>query len=281
VGTALFDFAERIDILMIGFYLDEADVGIYSAASSIARFLLIFTASTMPVVATLAAEAAGRGTVHEMGRLQRTTTRWMLFFTGPLAAGLLLYPEEAILFLFGGEFAGGASSLRILVLASLVPILTGPIGLLLDALGKTRWTLANVFFRLVINFSLNLLLIPRFGISGAACGTLAALAIAAIFQWIQLAKLVPLAGNYRGWGVPLAALAGSAALSFGSHWALSSILPGETGRILSALISGAILVLCFGFAVRRIPGCLEDADREVIRLVWNRARFTGGLSGRR
>ena len=242
------------------------------------RAVSSFLRARCPSWPTLAAEAAGRGTVQEMGRLQRTTTRWMLFFTGPLAAGLLLYPEEAIAFLFGREYSGAASSLRILVLASLIPVLTGPTGLLLDALGKTQWTLANVALRLAMNFGLNLVLIPRFGILGAAWGTFAALAIAIALQWNQLAKLVPLRGNYRGWGRPLLALAASTALSFGIHEALKPVMAGEGARILSALICGAVLVLSFVIAVRRIPGCLESADLEVIRLAWNRARTRTGLS---
>lgn len=280
-GTALFDFAERIDVLMIGFFREEADVGIYSAGSSIARFLLIFLASTMPVVATLAAEAAGRGTAHEIARLQRTTTRWMLFSTGPIAAGLLLYPAEAITLLFGHEYSGAASSLRILVLACLLPAWGGPTGLFLDALGKTRWTLAIVFLRVLTNILLNLVLIPAFGIAGAACGTLGAVALALALQWRFLIKHVPLQGNYRGWGRPLLVLAGSSALSFGVHRAMAGALAGEHARVISALLAGLVLVGSYSFAVRRIPGCLEPADWEVIRFVWNRARSTAGASGRR
>ena len=279
-GTALFDLAERIDVLMIGFFHEEADVGVYSAGSSIARFLLIFLASTMPVVATLAAEAAGRGTPHEIARLQRTTTRWMLFSTGPIAAGLLLYPTEAITLLFGHEYSGAASSLRILVAACLVPTLAGPTGLFLDALGKTRRTLVIVFIRVLANILLNLLLIPRFGIAGAALGTLGAVVVAVALQWNLLRKHVPLEGNYRGWGRPLAVLAGSSLLSFLAYRTFLGMMPGDP-RVLCALLAGAVLVASYFVAVRRIPGCLEPADWEVLQMVWNRARPTTWASGRR
>ncbi|HET9886515.1 MAG TPA: flippase [bacterium] len=280
-GNALFDLAERIDVLMIGFFHEEADVGIYSAGSSIARFLLIFMASTMPVLATLAAEAAGRGTAHEIARLQRTTTRWMLFSTGPIAAGLLLFPVEAITLLFGREYNGAATSLRILVLACLIPTLGGPTGLFLDALGRTRWTLAIVFLRVLTNVVLNWILIPRFGIVGAACGTLGSVLLAVVLQWMRLIREVPLQGNYRGWGRPLFVLAGASALSYFAHRAIRIALPGEHAQVLAALLAGLVLVGSYFFAVKRIPGCLEPADWEVVRVAWNRLRATAGSSSRR
>jgi O-antigen/teichoic acid export membrane protein len=280
-GTALFDLAERIDVLMIGFYREEADIGVYSAGSSLARFLLIFLASTLPVMATLAAEAAGRGTAQELSRLHRTTTRWMLFSTGPIAAGLLLYPVEAITLLFGPEYSGAGSSLRILVVACLVPALTGPTGLFLDALGKTRWTLAFIVVRVLANILLNLILIPRFGIEGAAWGTLGAILLGTALQWNQLIKHVSLEGNYRGWGRPVLVLAGCSLVSFIAHRAMIGRIPGEHAGVISALLAGMILVASFFLAVRRIPGCAEPEDWEVLRIAWNRARLTTGASGRR
>ncbi len=271
-GGVLFDLAERVDVLMIGFYLDESAVGVYSSASTIARFLFLFLASTMPVVATLSAEHAGRGSVEEIARLQRTTARWMLFSTGPFAAGFLLFPEEAITILFGREFAAGAASLRILIPACLVPILAGPIGLFLDALGKSRWSLGNMIVRTSLNVLLNLVLIPRLGIAGAALGTLISLVVANGLFWIQLGTLVPLRGNYAGWGRPLLVLLAASGSSWATAAVLRLVLPGEGGALAAAFLAGIVLLAAFGFGVRRVPGCLEREDLEIARVVRDRLR---------
>ncbi len=280
-GGVLFDLAERIDVLMIGLYREEADVGIYSAASSVARCLLVLYASTLPVAATLAAEHAGRDDREALSRLQRTTARWMLLFAGPFAAGFLLYPAEAIAIVFGREFVDAAASLRILVPAAMIPILLGPTGLLLDALGKTSWTLSNVIARTLVNVGLNALLIPRFGIEGAAWGTLGAIAVVNGLFWTQLGALVPLRGNYRGWGRPLLVLIASSVASALVHAALRRLMPGESGALAAALLAGVALVALFAIGVRRIPGCLEPGDLELLRFARGRWRLLRGSASAR
>ncbi len=277
-GGVLFDLAERIDVLMIGLYREEADVGIYSSASSIARCLLLFYASTLPAAATLAAEHVGRGERTQIGRLLHTMTRWMLFFSGPFAAGIFLYPREAIAVLFGGEYAGGAATLRILVPAVMVPMVLGPTGLFLDAMGKTSWTLGNIVVRTALNIALNLLLIPRFGIEGAAWGTLIATFLGAALLRFQLGTLVPIPGNFGGWGRPLLVLAGASAASLLVDVGLRRALPGPSGAVGAALVAGVVLVGLFGLGIRRIPRCLEPGDLEVLKSVREQWRSLRGSS---
>jgi O-antigen/teichoic acid export membrane protein len=260
-GAVLFDVAERIDILMLGLYLDEGHVGIYAAGSALARSLLLLFASTMPVIATLAAEAVGRDRPEEIALLRRTTARWMLFFTVPIAAGFFLYAREAITVLFGREYAASATTARILIPAYLFSIVVGPLGLFLDALGKTHWTLANIAGRVLLNVGLNAVLIPRLGVVGAAIATSVAIVLAVTVHRINLGSLVGFRGTYAGWGRPLAVLAAACATSVGAaRLMVATGAGGANVDVVAALVGGAVLVAAFWIGVKRVPGCLGEGD---------------------
>lgn len=267
-GGVLFDFAERIDILMIGLFRDEAQVGVYAVGSALARALLLLVASTVPVVGTLAAEAVGRGSAEEIAKLHRTVTRWMLFFTAPLGAGLLLFPEEAVTLLFGRQYAEAAATVQVLVLAYLTGVLAGPVGLLLNTMGKTHWTLANMAIRTAINIVLNLLLIPRFGIVGAAWGTVVSLAVASALMLVWLGRMAPIGRSYAGWGRPLLVLCGASALGWGaSRLLMAAGVGGAVAPWATGLAGGAVLLATFAVGVKVVPGCLEEGDLALLRLV--------------
>jgi O-antigen/teichoic acid export membrane protein len=262
LGGVLFDFTERVDVLMLGIYREEADIGVYAAASALARGLLLFHASAMPAAGTLAAEAVGRGAPQDITRLLRLTARWALLFATPFALGLLLYPREVLSILFGGEYVEGAATLRVLVLGCLVVVLSGPMGLFLNTLGKTQWTMMNMVARTALNVALNVLLIPRYGIVGAAISTMLSLIFAvSVFAW-QLSRLVPTKGVFEGWGRPLLVLA----VSGGAGVATSHLIrtSGIAGENAAALAGGLVLLILFAFGVKRVPGCLREGDLELV-----------------
>jgi len=184
---------------------------------------------------------------------------------------LFLYADPALSLLFGREFAGSATTARLLIPAYLVSILAGPLGVFINAFGKTHWTLANVVLRTLLNAALNLVLIPRFGIVGAAAGTLIALSFAvALHRW-QLRSLVTFRGTYAGWGRPLAVLAGAAALSLGAArlWREGGI-GGANADIVAGLVGGAVLLAAFWIGVRVVPGCVRENDLALLGFVRER-----------
>lgn len=269
-GGVLFDLAERIDILMIGFFRDQAAVGEYSAASTTARSLLIFVASTMPVVATVAAEAVARGRKEDLANLQRTIARWMFLVMAPLATGLLLFPEQAIRVLFGDAYRGAASVMQILVIASLAASLTGPLGVLMDALGKTSLSLANMIVRTILNVVLNLFFIPRWGALGAAWATLISLVMSQGLFWWQLRTIVPIRAEAKSWILPGAILLGSTGIAIAIERTIAAF--GFQDRAFPAVVAGGVLILVFVGGVRATPHCLEPQDLEVARALRNRIR---------
>ncbi|MBZ0267789.1 oligosaccharide flippase family protein [bacterium] len=261
--------AERIDILMIGYFLDEARVGLYASGSAVARTLLILLASMMPVTATLAAEYAGRGDRAGIADLRRRAGRWMLLLGAPIAVAFGLFPAFLVTTLFGDEYAGGAPILRILAPGYLAAIVLGPLGVIIAALGKTTWSLQNALVRTSVNIALNALLIPRWGLAGAAVATTAAMTAGTAMYVLQLRKLVSFGSPFGGAGRAVAALAVAAAAGGGlTRWTAA---PDGVGF--------AAFTIVYAVGVRAIPGCLQADDVALLTGALRRLRRMGSRSG--
>jgi O-antigen/teichoic acid export membrane protein len=85
----------------------------------------------------------------------------------PVVGLLMAFPGQT-LGVFGAEFRVADNALRILLLGQLFNIVTGPIGSILIMTGRERWSLAYSLVATALAAVLSLVLIPRFGIIGAA-----------------------------------------------------------------------------------------------------------------
>jgi O-antigen/teichoic acid export membrane protein len=168
--------------------------------------------------------------------------------------------------LFGPQFRAGATALTILSLAMFVNIGTGAVGAVLSMGGKSSWVLLDNSIALLLNVVLNLALIPRFGMTGAAI----AWAVA-----IVVGNLLPLVQVWRLWQLqPVTAEAVLIlALTLGLFGGLGLIARALAGATPAALVSSVVLASSLYGAVlwkRRShlrAGVLRDAVRIRPRVV--------------
>lgn len=161
---------QQTDILMVGMLIDTEHAGIYTAANRLSMLvgfgLMVANTVFAPVISAHHAR-------DELGLLQSATTRaarTVLLFTVP-AALLIGGFGKLFLMLFGDEFTAGHSALVILVLGQVGAAAGGLGGFYLTMTGR-HWQATRVSLgAAVANILLNLLLIPRFGIEGAAVAT--------------------------------------------------------------------------------------------------------------
>ena len=178
-----------VDTLMVGAYLGETDTGIYNAA------LKISAVSGLAMIAAHGVQARRFSLYHHQGDYDsleadaRRTTRWTFFISVPIAAAFWGFPET-FLTLLDPIFVRGASSLRYLVLGNIISIGCGSIMLLLQMTGKELKARNLMFMGAILNFVLNMLLIPLMGIGGAALASASALAIVNVLGiWLAARQL--------------------------------------------------------------------------------------------
>jgi O-antigen/teichoic acid export membrane protein len=164
----------RVDTLALGMLKGPEAVGIYSAAQRGAA--LIPLALNMAVIA-MAPNFASLHAKGEQAALQHLVTRMsQLVLLGgvPIAAGMILFGRWFLL-LFGSQYTGGQTALIVLSLGQLANIIAGPVANLLVMTGHERDVVMGVGLGTAANLVFSLVLIPLWGINGAACAAAASL----------------------------------------------------------------------------------------------------------
>lgn len=160
------------DTLMLGFYKDEKVVGIYSVVlklSQLTNFAFIsFNTILLPKISELFWG-------NQKERLQNVVvffTRIMFLGSVPVLFVLSLL-SDLLLSVFGGEFTVGTVPLIILCIGQLINCSTGSVISLLNMTGHQKYSRNVLVAACVVNIVGNLILIPPFGMVGAASATAA------------------------------------------------------------------------------------------------------------
>lgn len=168
--TVIFTF----DIVAIGFLMTEADVGLYSAAYRVCLLLLALGFAMRLAYLPAFSRASLATTTTEVTRLSVRAIQMSLAVAVPFVVGGGVVAGSVMTTLFGAEYAGGAEAFRWLLvgvgLANIYAIVRNLL-LVYDRTGLETRIMAG---GALLNVVLNLLLIPKLGLVGAAMSTVAA-----------------------------------------------------------------------------------------------------------
>ncbi|MBZ9843647.1 lipopolysaccharide biosynthesis protein [Mesorhizobium sp. CA5] len=157
------------DVLMVGAYLDPNDVAVYFATvKTLALVHFVYFAVKAGVAQRYAQFTHGEP--HRLAAFARETVSWT-FWPSLLMALLVLALGEPMLVLFGPEFTAGYPLLFLLVLGVVARAAVGPCESLLTMSGNQNICAAVYAMTLALNIGLNVILIPLFGLWGAAIAT--------------------------------------------------------------------------------------------------------------
>lgn len=173
VTAAMSIVLSDIDMYMLGFLRDAGVVADYNVIYPLSQLLMsaqgAFGFLFMPVVSELDAT----GNHDELDRLYKIVTKWIVMVTLPMFLVLTLFPAQTISLTFGSKYLGGATSLSVLSLGFFIHTCFGLNKGALTSLGHTRLIMYDDIVGAGFNIVLNLLLIPEFGLLGAAWATTA------------------------------------------------------------------------------------------------------------
>jgi O-antigen/teichoic acid export membrane protein len=227
-----------LDTILVAALASPHDAGIYKAAISyitqgtFANQAIVFVIG--PLLSALLAQE-----LHERARsIYQTATWWLSALAWPIYLTLAIF-APLCMSVFGPEFVSGDTTLVILAPPMLVAMAAGPINVVLLMAGKSIWNLLNAALALVTNVVLNVVLIPAFGITGAAIAWAATILVwnfAALLEVRLLLNLRPL-----GSGFPIVAVA-----SLGCFGALGLAIRVGLGPTLPAfLLFAAISIAAY------------------------------------
>ena len=240
-------------VVVLGVFEPVPTVGVYSAAARTAALSSLVLISFAGVFSPMAAGLYRQDRLGELAHLYADVSRWA--FTGALAFFLVtaLLSRDIMLF-FGREFAHGWPVVVVISAAQLFNSSVGPTARLLAMTGHQKAVMVSTAGSALAAVALNLLLVPRYGVGGAAAATAAALIFA------NGSSLLFVRGRLGFWpygpryAKPLLAGLIAAVITLG----VRALLPTIEG--LPALLAFAPLILA-AFACALVSLGLYPSDR--------------------
>jgi len=167
LSSSLFLIMQWTDTIMLGVFRTEAEVGVYNIALKVAGLTSVALFAVNSIAAPKFAEFYGKGDMEGLGRIARQSTKLIFWTSFPVLLVFLLFPSY-ILGIFGGEFKAGVYALIILTVGQFVNAISGSVGYILQMTGKQKVFQNIILAASIINIVLNIVLIPGYGINGAA-----------------------------------------------------------------------------------------------------------------
>jgi O-antigen/teichoic acid export membrane protein len=170
---------------------------------------------------------------------------------------------EALLATFGRGFAQGQLALTVLAVGQLGNYASGAAVNVLTMTGRSRTNLLFTIAHLVLTVALNLLLIPPFGLVGAAVANAAAMTAVNAGLTTQVWRLTGMHPYDQGWLKPVGAGLGAAAVTVVARALLSEGAAGELAGMVVLGVTYLGLLALLGF---------EEDDRAVLGQLVKRVR---------
>ncbi len=183
------------DTFLLGFFTTATDVGIYNVAVPIALILTLPRDLFIQLFLPIISKQYSKKNKKNVEQLSKQISKWIFILILPLFISFIFFPEIIIKLLFGSEFLMAKNSLRYLSIGALFLTIPQISKELISMMGKSKTILSDIIIALIINIILNCLLIPRYGIEGAAISTAIStmfLGIMFFFQSWRYLKIIPL-----------------------------------------------------------------------------------------
>ena len=179
----------NLDTVMLGFMTSDEMVGYYNAAVRIKSILVSIVTSLGAVLLPRASYYVEHGQMDQFRKITRKALNFVFLAAVPMMLYFILFAREGIFLLSGENYAGSVIPMQWIMPTLLFIGLSNVLGIqILVPLGKERVVLWSIVAGAVTDVVLNVLLIPRFGASGAAAATSVAELVVLAVQFVILGK---------------------------------------------------------------------------------------------
>jgi PST family polysaccharide transporter len=188
VTGALGVLLTNADILIISWMKTAADVGIYSAVVRIIQVLYLFPTIIQYSILPILSKVAGKNP-ERFRQIFEPTIAVIFAASIPMAFAGIFLGTPIMKFVFGAAYAAGGLSLSLLLLTMIVDYPGGVISIAVFAHDHQKSLITASVIGGVSNVLFDLILIPRFGITGSAVATLIAQILNNVYLWYVMKKI--------------------------------------------------------------------------------------------
>jgi O-antigen/teichoic acid export membrane protein len=164
------------DKLMLGAMSTPEEVGVYHTAFKLSMFAAVALMSINSIASPKFAEMFSKNDMIGLEKVVRQSTKMIFWTSIPLVIIFFMFPEF-LLGMFGEEFKVGVTAFIFLSCGKLFSSFSGSVGNILQMTGNQNILAKILLFAAILNIALNLYLIPRYGINGAALASMICLVV--------------------------------------------------------------------------------------------------------
>jgi len=246
----------RTEILFLERFTGIGAVGFFVAAVTVAEMAVQLPPLLLSALLPRFSEQHGLGAQDDMHRLYRTMTALIAMLIVPLCLGLAAVSPVLVPVLFGAEFDDSVPVAAVLLVAAAISSLGVTTLYLLQSIGKTGFLLMSNGIGLIGTIALGFLLVPQFGLMGAAWSRgVVQVSVVLIETWYVTRKL-GVSPPYRALGaITLASVAQAAVAYFACQ---------EFGGLVALLIAipAAIITYLVALRVLAVTRIIDPGLRE-------------------
>jgi len=168
-----------IDRIFLGYLLPGLaaekfnQITIYSVSTGFAPLVYMFSGSVVGSFMPVVSEAWGRKDLQEIKKASATLLHWTTIMSFPIFLMVLAFPAEILSVVYGAKYSEGATALVIYSIGVFLSIFSWPVYYVLSAMRRIGVSVKIILVGTLVNMALNALLIPGYGIEGAAIGSTA------------------------------------------------------------------------------------------------------------
>src|SRR6185312_10001259 len=260
----IYGLLSRLDLLLIGAFLNTTSVGLYGAPRRLMPMLESLALAVANSVAPRQATSSAGRSVQAFTR----ALRWLVLVYAALLAPLIVWAGQIVELLFGADYAESASVLRLLTPFVFLNGISPLVSTTVNFLGYAGRRVPIALAALAVNVGIDVALLPRIGEDAAAIGMSAAFCVY-VPAHLYICR--------RALGFSLRPLATSAFRALTAAAAMAGVL-ALTVRVVEFSIGTAALGLAAGLLVY---AAVLVATREIALTDVGRARRVVGLWLRR
>ena len=172
-----------IDIIMLGILSNATEVGMYHPIERTAGLVRMILFAFAGIFAPIFSEHYFKKNKNGMKESYQSSSKYILAFSLPIFIFLFIFSEPMLL-VFGTEFQN-YFALKVLLLGIFIQTIFGLGSSTLTMSGYTKFNLLNVSIALVLNIISNSILIPLYGLTGAALATSFALIVLSTLRYFE------------------------------------------------------------------------------------------------
>lgn len=178
-----------IDVLLVRHFAGDHQTGLYAAAVQWSEFVWFVPIAIEGVMLQSTAQLWAHGQVERITQLMSRLMRYVALATAFLLLYVLVFAEHIVTVYFGADFRDAAVPLQLLIPGAFAFSLARVMRPVIQARGGVVLLLKIIAAVTVVNVLLNVLLVPRWGASGAAvAASLSFIGATALFIWVLEAE---------------------------------------------------------------------------------------------